>query len=186
MVKRLTNPLRDRPTPLGSLFNAAGQRLSAELDAALRDAGFTDLRAAHAPVFMAIDPYGSRVTELAQRSAMSKQAVGELIRYLAGHGYLTVAFDPDDRRAKVVALTERGWEALELGERVIADYDAWLQAAVGADQVVAMRESLHRIMTAPPRHTRQPEAGDGRENQIVGRPTRRARPIRPQVPRPPP
>ena len=76
MVKRLTNPLRDRPTPLGSLLNAAGQRLSAELDAALREAGFADLRAAHAPLFTAIDVDGTRVTELAERTAMSKQAVG--------------------------------------------------------------------------------------------------------------
>jgi DNA-binding MarR family transcriptional regulator len=151
LVKRLTNPLQDRPTPLGSLLNAAGQRLSAELDAALQEAGFTDLRAAHAPVFMAIDPQGSRVTELAQRSAMSKQAVGEHIRYLTGHGYLTVTSHPDDRRAKTVALTERGWEALDLGERVIADYDTWLATAVGVEQVVALREILHRIIATPRR-----------------------------------
>lgn len=153
MVKRLTNPLRGRPTPLGSLLNAAGQRLSAELDAALQEAGFADLRAAHAPVFMAIDPQGSRVTELAQRSGMSKQAVGEHIRYLTGHGYLTVTSDPHDRRAKAVALTERGWEALDLGERVIAGYDAWLAAAVGAEQVAVLRETLYRIIATPPRRS---------------------------------
>ena len=131
MVKRLTNPLRERPTPLGSLLNAAGQRLSAELDAALQEAGFLDLRASHAPVFMAIDPGGSRVTALAERAAMSKQAVGELIRYLVEHGYLAVDTDADDRRAKRVTLTESGWKALDLGERVIADYDTWLEHAVG-------------------------------------------------------
>jgi DNA-binding MarR family transcriptional regulator len=158
MVKRLTNPLRDRPTPLGSLLNAAGQRLSAELDAALRDAGFVDLRAAHAPVFMAIDADGTRVTELARRSAMSKQAAGELIRHLAAHGYLRVETDPTDRRARQVALTDRGWQALELGERVIAEYDGWLTAAVGADQVAALRETLHRIIATPPRDARVPDA----------------------------
>lgn len=151
MFKRLTNPLRERPTPLGSLLNAAGQRLSAELDAALQRAGFLDLRAAHAPVFMSIDPGGSRVTELAERAAMSKQAVGELIRYLVGHGYLAVDTDSDDRRAKRVTLTERGWDALDLGERVIADYDTWLEHAVGADEVATLRSALHRIIAAPRR-----------------------------------
>jgi DNA-binding MarR family transcriptional regulator len=154
MVKRLTNPLRGRPTPLGSLLNAAGQRLAAELDAALREAGFDDLRAAHAPLFVAIDAGGSRVTELAERSAMSKQAVGELIRHLAARGYVSVDVDPDDRRAKRVTLTERGWQALDLGTAVIDDYDAWLAATVGADQVDALRAALDRIIGTPPRRLR--------------------------------
>ena len=152
MVKRLTNPLRSRPTPLGSLLNAAGTRLSAELDHALRAAGFMDVRAAHAPVFMAIDPDGTRVTELAERAAMSKQAVGELIRHLAEHSYLTVTPDRTDRRAKKVELTERGWEALDLGERVIADFDAWLEQAVGHDQVTQLRGILARIIVTDPQH----------------------------------
>jgi DNA-binding MarR family transcriptional regulator len=155
VVKRLTNPLRERPLPLGSLLSAAGQRLSAELDAALREAGFTDLRAAHAPVFMAIDADGTRVTDLALRSAMSKQAMGELIRYLSAHGYLVVAADPADGRAKRVALTDRGWAAVDLGERVISQYDRWLEATVGADQVARLRETLYRIVATPAQ--REPE-----------------------------
>jgi DNA-binding MarR family transcriptional regulator len=154
VVKRLTNPLQERPIPLGSLLSAAGQRLSAELDAALREAGFTDLRAAHAPVFMVIDADGTRLTDLAQRSAMSKQAMGELVRYLGTAGYLTVTADPGDGRAKRVALTDRGWAAVNLGERVIGEYDIWLAAAVGADQVARLRETLHRIVTTAPRRER--------------------------------
>jgi DNA-binding MarR family transcriptional regulator len=150
LVKRLTNPLRERPIPLGSLLTAAGQRLSAELDAALRDAGFADLRAAHAPVFMAVDVDGTRVTDLAQRSAMSKQAMGELIRYLSAGGYLTVAADPLDGRAKRVTLTDRGWAAVDLGESVLRGFDDWLAAAVGADQVAVLRETLYRIVATPP------------------------------------
>lgn len=152
MVKHRTNPLRKRPTPLGSLLNAAATRLSAELDGALRAAGFDDVRAAHAPVFMAIDPDGSRVTELAQRAAMSKQAIGELIRHLDDRGYVTVGPDPKDRRAKRVQLTERGWDTVDLGERVIAEFDAWLEQAVGPDQVAQLRQTLERIVTTEPRH----------------------------------
>ena len=53
-----------------------------------------------------------------------------------------------------MALTERGWAALELGERVIAEYDRWLADAVGGEQIVALRQILHRIIATPPRHTR--------------------------------
>ncbi|MGI5130994.1 MarR family winged helix-turn-helix transcriptional regulator [Pseudonocardia sp. CA-107938] len=158
MVNPLTNPLRERPLPLGSLLNAAGQRLSAELDEAVAEAGFADVRAAHAPVFMAIDPDGTRVTDLAQRAAVSKQAMGELIRHLAAHGYLTVETDPVDRRAKRVRLTERGWAVVEVGEHVIASFDAWLADGIGAAAVGELRASLHRIIAAPPRVGRS--AGD--------------------------
>lgn len=150
MVKRLTNPFQGRALPLGSLITAAGQRLSAELDASLRAAGFSDLRAAHAPIFMVIDPEGTRVTELAERTKMTKQAAGELIRYLAGRGYLSVAPDATDARVRRVTLTSRGWEAIRAGERVIADFDRWLEAAIGAGQIIGLRQALTRIIDTNP------------------------------------
>jgi DNA-binding MarR family transcriptional regulator len=52
---------------------------------------------------MGVDPDGTHVSDLAERAAMAKRAVGELIRHLAAHDYLTVEPDPDDGRAKRVA-----------------------------------------------------------------------------------
>ncbi|MBU2663769.1 MarR family transcriptional regulator [Actinoplanes bogorensis] len=137
-------------------MTAAGQRLAAELDAALSAAGFPDLRSAHAPVFMAIDPEGTRVTELARRTRMTKQAVGELIRYLAGCGYVTVAADPEDGRARRVSLTESGWRAIDTGEQVIGGFDRWLADAVGADEVAHLRQVLDRIIATDPADRREP------------------------------
>jgi DNA-binding MarR family transcriptional regulator len=145
MVKRLTNPFHGRPTPLGSLLTAAGQRLAAQLDRALHDAGFTDVRSAHAPVFMAVDPDGTRITDLAERTHMTKQAVGELVRYLARCGYLEITTDAADRRARVVTLTDRGWSAIDTGEQVIDGFDQWLSDAIGDVAVGQLRDALTRI-----------------------------------------
>lgn len=150
MVKSLTNPFLHGPPPLGSLITAAGQRLAGELDASLGAAGFADLRSAHASVFMSIDPEGSRVTDLAQRTRMTKQAAGELVRYLCGRGYLMIDADALDRRAKRVQLTERGWEAIRVGEQVIAEFDRWLDATVGAGEVARLRDVLTRIAETEP------------------------------------
>jgi DNA-binding MarR family transcriptional regulator len=150
MVKRLTNPFRDAPPPLGMLLSSASQRLSAELTAALAAAGFPALRAAHAPLLMAIAPEGSRVSELAERTRMTPQAVGELIRYLQDAGLLAVGPDPDDRRAKRVALTDDGWAALDTGARVVADFDAWLARSIGSEQVERLRAALLRIIETEP------------------------------------
>lgn len=151
MVKQFTNPFSDRPVPLGSLLNAASNRLASELDAALKAAGFADVRAAHAPVFMAIDPAGSSATELASRTKMTKQAVGELIRHLVDTGYLSVSPDPNDGRARRVALTYRGRQAIRLGRQVIDDFDLWLADSIGESRVQDLRVTLVRIVESGPR-----------------------------------
>lgn len=149
MVKRFTNPFAGRPVPLGSLITAAGRRLSAELDEGLRAAGLEEVRAAHAPLFMAIDPDGSTVTELARRALMTKQAMGELVRHLSASGYVEVSTSPHDRRARIVRLTDRGWETIRTGVRIIDEFDAWLETTVGADRVDLLREVLTRIEETP-------------------------------------
>ncbi|MGH3095064.1 MAG: MarR family winged helix-turn-helix transcriptional regulator [Streptosporangiales bacterium] len=124
--------------------------MSSELDASLHAAGLEDLRASHAPLFMAIDPEGSTVSELADRTQMTKQAMGELVRYLDGRGYLDVAVDPSDRRARRVRLTERGWKAIRTGERVIDDFDRWLEEIIGDDRVAQLRQTLVLIAQTDP------------------------------------
>jgi DNA-binding MarR family transcriptional regulator len=74
----------------------------------LAAAGFEDIRRAHGQVFEAIDPRGSRVTDMAERVHMTKQAMGQLVDHLEGGGYVTREPDPDDGRAKLVVLTKKG------------------------------------------------------------------------------
>ncbi len=148
MVKRLTNPLQDRDLPLGSLMSSAGARLGARLDAALRDAGFADLRAAHAAPFVVMDVEGTRASQLAARAHMTKQAMSELVGYLVERGYLESVPDPSDGRARLVRPTAKGWEAVDAGVQVIAAFDAWLEDQLGPDGVTLLRRSLHLILDA--------------------------------------
>lgn len=149
MVKRLTNPLRELDLPLGSLMSSAGARLAAGLDAALRAAGFADLRSSHAAPFMVLDAEGTRPSELAARAHMTKQAMGELVNYLADHGYLEVLPDPADRRARLVRPTARGWRAMDTGLEVITAFERWLDERLGADEVGRLRRNLRLILEAP-------------------------------------
>lgn len=152
IVKDHTNLLRDRQPPLGNLMSAAARRLAAELDAGLKAAGFADISAAYAPIFQTIEPAGSRASDLAERAGMSKQAMGELVRHLTARGYAQVDTDPTDRRAKVVSLTEKGWEAVEVGARIIDEFDARLNEALGAKEVAHLRETLTTIASGAGAH----------------------------------
>lgn len=156
MVKNLTNPFLDSPLPLGSLLSAAGQRLASELDQVLHAAGFADLRSSHAAIFMGIAPDGTRLTDLARHAGMTKQAAGELVRYLADHDYLELTADPSDRRAKRVHLTDRGWTVITVGQAVIADFDRWLDQLIGADQLSKLRQILTIIAETSPTARHQP------------------------------
>lgn len=146
MVKRLTNPLAGREPPLGNLLAAAARRLGAELDAGVAAAGFDDLRAAHAPIFQVIEPAGSRPSELAERTGLTKQAIGEAVRYLEKRGYVESAVDSVDRRARIVALTTKGWAAVDAGVEVMSRFDTEIAAWIDADEIAALRSTLMKII----------------------------------------
>ncbi len=148
MVKPRTNPLVERDVPLGNLLGAAAQRLSTELTIALHAAGFSDLRAAHAPIFQAIDGAGTRASVLAERTRLSKQAMGEQLQYLTTRGYLSSTTDPADGRARIVELTEQGWAAIDAAQNVIDRFDAWLAHTLGQATVAHLRGTLELIITA--------------------------------------
>jgi DNA-binding MarR family transcriptional regulator len=131
--------------PLTVLLAAAERALSAELEDGLRSAGYTDLRAAHAQVFVALVVEGSRLTELAARAGMTKQAMGELVRYLELHGYLDVEPDSRDRRAKVIRPTELGRLAREATIAIMEECDARLTERVGEQALTDLRAQLRRI-----------------------------------------
>ncbi|UYM04454.1 MarR family winged helix-turn-helix transcriptional regulator [Solicola gregarius] len=135
-----------RPIPLGNLLSAATRTLVARLDSGLADAGFDDLRAAHAPVLQAIDGEGSRMTDLADRAAMTKQAMRELVVHLQERGYVEVVRHPEDGRAKLVMLTGRGWRAIDAGVGIIDTFDGWLDGAIGQGEVQKLRVTLQRII----------------------------------------
>lgn len=150
MVKRLTNPLQERPVPLGSMLSAAGQHLVAELDRALSAAGLTGVRSAQGRLFLTIDPDGTRQSVLAERAGMTKQAMGEQVRRLQTLGYVELVPDPDDRRAQLVQLTERGWRGVEVAETVITEFDQWLDGRIGRRRVEGLRETLRAILESTP------------------------------------
>jgi DNA-binding MarR family transcriptional regulator len=135
----------ERRPPLGVLLSAAERALAAELEDGLRAAGYHDLRAAHAQVFFAMDAQGSRLTELAARAGMTKQAMGELVRHLEQHSYLDVAPDSRDRRAKLIRPTTRGWAAHEASLALLAESDRRLAERLGDQDLRDLRQHLRRI-----------------------------------------
>src|SRR5690349_10738908 len=70
------------------------------------------LRPAHTGLLPHIDKEGTRLTELARRVGVTKQAVGQLVEDLERMGVVERAPDPLDGRARLVRFTDRGLQAI--------------------------------------------------------------------------
>ena len=96
-------------------------------------------------MFRFIHEGGSRLTELAESSGLSKQAVGEVVDDLEKLGYVERAPDPEDGRAKVIRLTEQGADAQRTALEIFADIERDFAERYGAERVALMRELLEEI-----------------------------------------
>lgn len=134
------------PRPLPPLLMEVKAAAVKKLFARLREEGFEHVREGHGCVFGFIDlDNGSRLTELAERAGLTKQAVGEAVAELEELGYAERLPDPTDRRAKIIKLTPRGTEACLTGRRLFADIESEWAEEVGKELVAAMREAAERI-----------------------------------------
>jgi DNA-binding MarR family transcriptional regulator len=93
-----------------SLLLYAYKESARALVEALHARGHPAIRPKHGALFANIDREGTRATVLAGRAGLGKAAMGELIDGLERLGYVARIADPEDRRAKLVILTESGRE----------------------------------------------------------------------------
>ena len=132
--------------PLPPLLMEVKAAAVKKLFARLRERGFEHVREGHGCVFGFIDlENGSRLTDLAERAGLTKQAVGEAVAELERLGYAERLPDPSDRRAKIIKLTPRGVEACLTGRSLFAEIEREWAEQVGEELVTALREAAERI-----------------------------------------
>jgi DNA-binding MarR family transcriptional regulator len=137
------------PRPLPALLLQVKELAIHKMRDRLAAEGYGDIREGYGCVFGFIDiDAGSRVTELADRSGLTKQAVSEVIPELEELGYVTREPDPGDKRAKIVKLTPKGREACLTGRRLFAEIEAEWAEQFGHELVTALREAAERISEA--------------------------------------
>ena len=144
----MTTQLDDAATPpVGALLRRPAVIVRHEVMDGLREAGFDDVLPAHLGVFQHPGPDGQRPGVLAMRTSASKQAMNHLLHQLETGGYIVREAHPDDRRTRVVRLTERGWAAQsrDPGRRWPGSSSEWYQA-LGEEVYAGLAHAL-----GPPR-----------------------------------
>lgn len=128
------------------LISIADRVLYDAIFEAMDEAGFVDVRRAHGAVFEAIDPDGSRVTDMAERVRMTKQAMGQLVDHLEAGGYLVRKADPQDGRAKLVVLTDRGRRVARAAITATDKLERRWERHLGPRRAREFRRSLEEIV----------------------------------------
>ncbi|MBO9354955.1 MarR family transcriptional regulator [Bordetella petrii] len=89
-----------------------------------------------------LDLEGTRSSELARRSGISKQAVAKSLKELEEAGLVTRSQDDSDGRAQIICFTERGVEYLLSIHAAIKSIEQEYEKLLGAAGLQALRKSL--------------------------------------------
>src|SRR5215203_3465066 len=136
------------PIPLPGLLEVASDTLFGEFRRELDQSRFKDIRPTHGCVFRYVRGQGLRLTEIAERANMTKQSIGEIVDDLAARGYVKRIPDPNERRAKLICLTEQGEEAQDFGLGLFAKVEKRWAERYGVERIAQLRELLEEIVAA--------------------------------------
>lgn len=136
------------PPTIGALTRLAWLSFRERIYSAVRKAGYNDLQRVHVLLFRYPTIADMRPSELAEQMGISKQAINDLLRQLETKGYLELRPDPSDGRARLITLTARGSELMELTRAVAQDIaEEWAQR-VGRRRYESLRQTLLQLVEA--------------------------------------
>ncbi|MGU3502179.1 MarR family winged helix-turn-helix transcriptional regulator [Mycobacterium sp. C31M] len=138
-------PSRDR-LAIGQLLVRLLHEFRDDLAAPRVEAGFGDIREPHFQIFGNVRLGGIRLTELAERAQLSLAATSELVNNLTELGYLERRPDPNDGRAKLIDLTERGRALMSAAGARVDDLEQRWGAIVGEHEFARMCSTMQRLL----------------------------------------
>jgi len=100
----------------------------------------------HTALLPHIDLEGTRATELARRTGMTKQAVGQVVRDLERQGYVERSPDPTDSRATLVGFTDAGWRFLRDASDIKREIEAEYEAVLGEERMRLLYSALSELL----------------------------------------
>lgn len=136
---------RERRAHVGRLFLELSASFERESLRRLHARGYTGLTSAQKQVIVHLPLAGARLTDLAARAGVTKQAMMRLVDGLEAQGYVERAGDPDDRRAKGVRLTRRGRRLIESGLEVVRELEEEYVRILGATRLARLRGDLAEL-----------------------------------------
>jgi DNA-binding MarR family transcriptional regulator len=139
---------RVRHEHLGWLLGRADLRFAEGVTRAMHERGFAGIRLVHIALIRNVDENGTRITDIARRAGMTKQATGQLVAEFVELGYIRVVNDPADGRVKIARYTAKGKRLLVAIVASIEATEAAVAAAIGTARLKGLKATLAEILSA--------------------------------------
>ena len=104
-------------------------------------------RTTHTNLFPHLNFEGVRITELARRLDISKQAISQTIAELELMDVVETIPDPSDGRARLARFTDKGKVAILQGLSVLRDIETEMERSIGASKFEALHDALLALET---------------------------------------
>jgi DNA-binding MarR family transcriptional regulator len=126
----------------GRLLNNAVARFESRVLVLMTQSGHPQARISHISLTRNLDLKGTRVSELARRAGMTKQAMGELVSQCAALKLVVAEKDPSDKRARIVQFTPAGLRWLDAFRHAVDQAEREMQDEVGPIAMDVLRGAL--------------------------------------------
>jgi DNA-binding MarR family transcriptional regulator len=137
---------RKRRSFLQVLFKTARVTNDLAIERVREATGDERIRAAHTSLFPHISSEGVRLTTLAERVGVTKQAVQQLVDDMEEFGAVERVPDPRDGRAKLIRWTAEGRDGLDFGLGMLVELEGELAEVVGEDELRGAHLVLLRLL----------------------------------------
>jgi DNA-binding MarR family transcriptional regulator len=133
------------PDHIGWLLWQANQDWNLDFVERMQAAGHGWFTAARSALMGNIAPKGTKQGVLVDRLGISKQAIQQLIDGLEADDILERIADPDDKRGRIVRLTDKGKAAMKDANRIKLEIEAGYRARIGDEEFARLTELLGKL-----------------------------------------
>jgi DNA-binding MarR family transcriptional regulator len=139
--------VNNSPQPdLAILIVGAARVVADRLGEAVERIGIDDMRTPFGYVIRALADHDSTLTELAELLGVSKQAAIKVVDEMEARGFLARHPDPDDRRVKLLRLTDKGRKVRRAALAASHSMERELRGELGDPSVDMLRDALDAML----------------------------------------
>jgi DNA-binding MarR family transcriptional regulator len=102
-------------------------------------------RGSHGRLLHVIDAQGSRPSALAEKTLITRQAVGQRLKEMEAEGWVESLPDPDDARALIVRRTAAGEKLRKTSLSALKEVEAEVIAELGVAEYRRFKQVLDRL-----------------------------------------
>lgn len=112
------------------------------LQAALKAGGFTNTTRAQSLLIANIAAGEHRAIRIARNLGVTRQAISQMLAELEAKGLVTVAADPNDRRARIVQFSDAATPTRQAARAVLDHLEQELVRRLGLQPYIGLRDAL--------------------------------------------